>query len=142
MNFEIIEKISPIAPGRKVGQKTLPTEFVLTDVHDVRPHHFNMLRFGRTGQYWHQGSKCLVTYNMILAYRLKSDMGFHGASNEREAYDVEFWQDFDSDGHVEYEYVATYRILFDTPGGWEWLCALDGKGLCQLFADKVYKDER
>ena len=146
MKLELIEEVPRVA-GSRFRNKTLQTELCWDGVSPLAPTVFDTFRIsyrtrifrGPEGERW--------SYEELVKHHVDSGVKFPGYSHFSEAVDFEFWYDWGSDGHVEWEYQGTWRFFLHPEteaeeSEWRWLEETSGNDLQHLLAEYLYEINR
>lgn len=146
MKFELIEEVPRVA-GCVFRQKTLSTELLWDGVRPLPVTAFQIMRLsyrthvyrGLNGERW--------SYNELCENMVNRDGQFRGTSYHTEAVDFEFWYDWGSDGHVEWEYQGTWRFFLhpetkEEESEWRWLEDISGDELQGMLSEYLYEINR
>lgn len=146
MKLELIEEVPRVA-GSRFRNKTLGTELRWDGVSPLPPTVFDTFRIsyrtnvyrGPNGERW--------SYNELRENTVKLNGHFKGTGSHNEAVDFEFWYDWGSDGHVEWEYQGTWRFFMHPENEaessmWLWLGDTSGDDIQNLLAEYLYEINR
>jgi len=146
MKFELIGEVPRVA-GTRFRNKTLQTELRWDGV-SLRPptvfdtfrmsYHTNVYR-GPDGERW--------SYDELRQHHTDNDVKFLGTSHFIEATDFEYWADWGTDGHIEWEYQGAWRFFLhpeteDEESEWRWLEDTSGDMIQAILAEHLYEINR
>ena len=146
MRFELVEK-RPYLAGRCFRQKALTTEIGWDGVRPLPPTVFVMFRVSYRTRCWRGPEGQCLTYEELREHATKGGEKFMGTFHYSEAVDFEYWEDWGSDGHIEWEYQGVWRFFLrpETEGyesEWRWLEETSGDEIQRILADHLYEINR
>jgi len=146
VKLELIEEVPRVA-GRRFRNKTLETEIRWDGLSALPPTVFDTFRISYRTNVYRGPDGELWSYDELLQHHVDNDVRFPGTSHFSEAVDFEFWYDWGSDGHVEWEYQGTWRFFMhpeteEEEREWQWVNETSGDDIQNLLAEYLYQINR
>jgi hypothetical protein len=113
MSLKVWQEVTHVNPWGS-SLVPLPTECVLLAGQNPDPRYMTFARVNGANCWLYGGQ--LLKYNLLAVALEASGERFRGTGYFPEAYDIELWDDYGCDGHIEYEYQSTWRLTSEIEG--------------------------